>query len=155
MKPVGLDSKSNQHQAHDRNGSAPSAAGAIQGGGELRDPLSVLLEELPEHVFFKDVQGRYTRVSRSLARFYGRSIEEILGATDFDFYPREDAEQYRADELRIIETGEGMLAKEVRCVVPRREPGGSQAAAQGGVQLDRRYAGTPRPRCPSTMRRER
>jgi PAS domain S-box-containing protein len=91
--------------------------------GEHRDPLGALLEEFPEHVYFKDVHGRFTRVSRSVARFLGRQPQEILGSTDFDFYSREDAEAFRADELRIIDTGQRMQSKEERCQ-PRRTSGG-------------------------------
>ena len=149
LKSVGRESKGQHHQSNGSSlipavpstpgivgGARPSPGEAVGGGtlpaSELRDPLSVLLDEFPEHVFFKDVHGRFTRVSRSLARFYGRAIDEILGATDFDFHPREDAEQYRADELRIIETGQGLLAKEERCVVPRSGLSIHLAGDEGG-----------------------
>ena len=35
----------------------------------------------------------------------GRSLEEILGKTDFDFFPPDLARKYQADDRRVMETG--------------------------------------------------
>ncbi len=71
-----------------------------------------LVENLPVHVLRKDVDGRFTFASQSFCSLLGKTLEEITGETDFDFYPQELAEKYRQDDLRVLETGELFKAVE-------------------------------------------
>ncbi len=75
----------------------------------LRDSeamYSSLVENLPVRVLRKDLEGRFTFANRSFCELVGRSLEEIVGKTDFDFYPPELARKYRQDDRRVAETGE-------------------------------------------------
>jgi PAS domain S-box-containing protein len=84
---------------------------------ESVDLLQVLLDLMPENIYFKDADGRFTRVSRSVARYLGvDQPQDVVGKTDFDFYPREDAEQYRRDEMEVMRSGRPMIEKEERCL---------------------------------------
>jgi two-component system CheB/CheR fusion protein len=77
--------------------------------GHERDLLHVLLDNLSEHIYFKDIEGRFVRVTRSLARFFGLDDpSEATGKTDFDFYPHQAAAEYRADEVEVLRTGQRM-----------------------------------------------
>jgi PAS domain S-box-containing protein len=58
------------------------------------------------NVFRKDSEGRFTFGNRLFCKTLGRSLDEIIGRTDFDFFPKELAEKYRHDDSRVIETGE-------------------------------------------------
>ncbi len=76
--------------------------------GELRDSealYSSLVENLPVQVLRKDLDGRFTFANRSFCQFLGRPFEEIVGKTDFDFYPEDLARKYRSDDQRVVETG--------------------------------------------------
>ena len=76
---------------------------------EIRDSqalYSSLVENLPVQILRKDLQGRFTFASQSFCQLLGKSSKEILGKTDFDFYPRELAEKYREDDIRVAATGE-------------------------------------------------
>lgn len=75
----------------------------------LRDSESkyrTLLENLPQKVFFKDTNSVYISCNESYARDLGLTPDEIAGHTDYDFYPKELAEKYRADDSRIMQSGE-------------------------------------------------
>ena len=61
-----------------------------------------LIENLPIHVFRKDISGTFTFASQSFAELLRVPLSEIIGKNDHDFYPRELAEKYRADDLRVI-----------------------------------------------------
>ena len=67
---------------------------------------SSLVENLPLHVIRKDLDGHFTFVNRSACELIGLPHDEVLGKTDFDFYPEELAAKYRDDDRRVIETGE-------------------------------------------------
>ncbi|MCA9225552.1 MAG: PAS domain S-box protein, partial [Planctomycetales bacterium] len=75
--------------------------------------LQTLLSNLPDAIYFKDLEGRFLRVSDSLARHLGvNSPEEVHGKTDADFFPPVYAAQARADELEMQATGQSLRAKE-------------------------------------------
>ncbi len=74
--------------------------------------LHTLLQHLPEAIYFKDREGRFSRVSDSLARSFGLSPEEVVGRTDADFFPAEYAAEARADELQVISSGQPLIGKE-------------------------------------------
>jgi len=65
-----------------------------------------LVETMPQNVFRKDLQGRFTFANQQYCKHYHCRLEDILGKTDFDFFPRELAEKYRRDDQRVIETGQ-------------------------------------------------
>ncbi len=64
-----------------------------------------LVETLPQNIFRKDTQERFTFANQHFCRILGRTLPEILGKTDFDFFPRELAEKYQRDDRRVLETG--------------------------------------------------
>lgn len=78
--------------------------------------LNALLERSLDHIFFKDVHGRFIRTSRSLARWFGKlDPSKLIGKTDFDFFSKEHADAAAADENEIMRTQipfEGKIEKE-------------------------------------------
>ena len=82
-----------------------------------RDLLRALLDNIPDRIYFKDVKSRFLRVSSSMARRLGVSDPvEVFGKTDFDFYPKELAQEFFDDEQRIILTGQPLINKLERIV---------------------------------------
>jgi PAS domain S-box-containing protein len=65
-----------------------------------------LVDNLPLYMLRKDLRGRFTFVNELFLRLLERRREEVIGRTDDDFYPAELAQKYRADDRRVIETGE-------------------------------------------------
>ena len=64
-----------------------------------------LVESLPQNIFRKDLVGRFTFANSRFCAGMGRTLDEIVGRTDADFFPPELAGKYRADDLSVIETG--------------------------------------------------
>ena len=72
--------------------------------------LSNLMTHFPGHVYFKDRESRFIRISTALARHFGLKHEaEALGKTDFDMFAGEHARQAMADEQEIMRTGKPRL----------------------------------------------
>ena len=77
--------------------------------------LDTFLENTPDHMYIKDADGRFTRVSASLARWMGvENTEGVLGLTDLDFFSPAHAGPARAAELEVMRTGEPIMGLEER-----------------------------------------
>lgn len=75
---------------------------------ELRNSESLyhsLVETMPQNVFRKDLEGRFTFANQQYCGHYNCKLEDILGKTDFDFFPKALAEKYTADDQRVMATG--------------------------------------------------
>ncbi len=64
-----------------------------------------LIENLPQKIFYKDRNSVYISCNKNYADYLKIKPNEIAGRTDYDFYPQELAEKYRADDKRLMDTG--------------------------------------------------
>ncbi|MCC9642387.1 PAS domain-containing protein [Rhodopirellula sp. JC740] len=84
--------------------------------------LNTLLANIPDSIYFKDVDSRFIRVSQAMAQKFGlQSVEQVHGRTDADIFTPEHAEAARKDELTVIATGEALVDREERETWPDRE----------------------------------
>jgi PAS domain S-box-containing protein len=67
---------------------------------------SALLSTIPAKAFFKDIDLRYTAVSQELANFFGHPAADILGKSNFDLLPREQAEAFQRNDLAVLHSGQ-------------------------------------------------
>jgi len=75
--------------------------------------LRTLMDNLPDHIYFKDGQSRFLRNSLAHLRAFGLSRpEDLKGKTDFDFFSREHAQQAYDDEQLVMKTGEPVTKEE-------------------------------------------
>jgi len=80
-----------------------------------RDRLRAIIDTLPERIFFKDTQSRFTIVNRQAARRWGfRHPDEMIGKTDFDLMSREEAQLRFEEEREMMRTGLPLLDREER-----------------------------------------
>lgn len=72
--------------------------------------FNALMENLADSIYFKDRHCRLMRVSRRLANSLGiENLDEIIGKTDIELFGKEFGEKTRAEELRVMETGEPVI----------------------------------------------
>jgi PAS domain S-box-containing protein len=72
---------------------------------DYRKLLISVLNEVPEKIFLKDDKGRFIIANKLVAENYNKTVEEILGKSDFDFYPKDKAAEYFKLEQDIIKSG--------------------------------------------------
>ncbi|MGD1049711.1 MAG: ATP-binding protein [Solirubrobacteraceae bacterium] len=72
-----------------------------------------LLESPDERVFFKDRESRLLMVSAGYLEAVapGRTLEEVIGKTDFDLFSRPHAVAAFEDDQRVLATGQPIVAK--------------------------------------------
>lgn len=86
-----------------------SAAAASQINEQ--DLLRTLLDNAPDHIYFKDAQSRFLKCSKAQALQFGASPEELVGKTDHDFFSEEHARPAYEDEQEILRTGQPIIGK--------------------------------------------
>jgi PAS domain S-box-containing protein len=86
---------------------------AEQALAQERGLLRALMDNLPDHIYFKDRQSRFLRTNMALAKAFRLSDPgQAVGKTDFDFFTAEHAQQAYSDEQEVVTTGKPMTAKE-------------------------------------------
>jgi phosphoserine phosphatase RsbU/P len=77
-----------------------------------QDLFRFLLDNMPDHVYFKDTQGRFIQASRAVAEFMGvESPQDLIGKSDFDFWSSQTAHETFADEQQIVKSGQPLIGK--------------------------------------------
>ena len=75
--------------------------------------MRTLIDNLPDIVFIKDAQSRFTMLNMACAQQLGASRpEDILGKSDADFVAADLAAQYRADEQSLMQSGKPVHKEE-------------------------------------------
>jgi PAS domain S-box-containing protein len=75
--------------------------------------INALMNNLTDHVYFKDLNSRFIRNNRAHALSFGLTDpEQVTGKSDFDFFTEQAARQAFEDEQTIIKTGQPILKEE-------------------------------------------
>ena len=75
--------------------------------------LQALMDNLPDHIYFKDRDSRFLLANAAMAKSFGLADPAaFLGKTDFDFFTDEHARQAFADEQAIIRTAQALRTEE-------------------------------------------
>ncbi|MEN6332084.1 MAG: PAS domain S-box protein [Smithella sp.] len=69
---------------------------------ERADFLQTLIDTLPNPVFFKDREGRYTGFNKAWEEFIGRSSQELMGKTVYDLGPVDVARIYEEKDNELF-----------------------------------------------------
>lgn len=75
--------------------------------------INALMNNITDHVYFKDLQSKFIRTNRSHALSFGlNDPQQVIGKTDFDFFAEDAARQAFEDEQKIILTGQPVRKEE-------------------------------------------
>ncbi|MDI1299739.1 PAS domain S-box protein [Methylotenera sp.] len=73
-----------------------------------------LLDNFPFMVWLKDKKHRYLAVNQSFTQASGYDSETLLlGLTDLDVWPKEQAKKYRADDIEVLRNGVPKASEEL------------------------------------------
>ena len=72
-----------------------------------REELRQIIDLVPDLVFVKNREGEYLLANEATAAAYGKTPAEIEGKSEAEIIPdRDDSEEFRQDDLAVIESGE-------------------------------------------------
>jgi diguanylate cyclase (GGDEF)-like protein/PAS domain S-box-containing protein len=75
-----------------------------------RNIINALMNNIPDDIYFKDLNSRFVRINMACAKKHGiENPEDAIGKTDFDFFSEEHAQQAYNDEQNVIKTGKPII----------------------------------------------
>jgi PAS domain S-box-containing protein len=65
--------------------------------------MHAILDNSPYMTWLKDAEGRYIKVNKNYVDYVRmKDIQQVIGKTDFDLWPKELAEKYRGDDTEVM-----------------------------------------------------
>ncbi|MFH1441938.1 MAG: HD domain-containing phosphohydrolase [Candidatus Omnitrophota bacterium] len=76
-----------------------------------KDFLQGLFDNIPDAIYFKDIKNRIIKVNKFYAQGLGIKSGDIIGKTDFSFFPPQQAKKMFDDDTYVISTGKPIVGK--------------------------------------------
>jgi len=79
---------------------------------ESENKYRTLLKNIPQKIFYKDSNSVYVLCNESYAKDLKLKPVQVKGKTDYDFYPKDLADKYAADDKRIMQADKSEMMEE-------------------------------------------
>ncbi|MBI4706454.1 MAG: PAS domain-containing protein [Candidatus Omnitrophica bacterium] len=86
-----------------------------------RDMFQGALDNMPDAIYFKDNLNRIVRVNQYYLQGMNKKQEDVTGKTDFDFFPKQQAQQMFEDDNLVLTTGKPIVGKIERTLLANGE----------------------------------
>ncbi|MCP4395714.1 MAG: substrate-binding domain-containing protein [bacterium] len=82
--------------------------------------IDSFMANVPDRIYFKDRDGRLIRANKAYAERIGFSDPRaVIGKTDREFFPEEEARKIAEHERRIVQSGQAIVNREIQ--IPQRD----------------------------------
>ncbi|MFA4876612.1 MAG: PAS domain-containing sensor histidine kinase [Methanoregula sp.] len=71
---------------------------------ESKKYLDAIINTISDPVFVKDRKHRFVTLNDGFCRFVGHTREELIGKTDYDFFPADEADIFRKKDEEVFST---------------------------------------------------
>jgi PAS domain S-box-containing protein len=113
---------------------------------ESEERFRAFLDHAPNLAFIKALDGRYLYANRPFQEAFGLDQKSLVGKTDTELFPREQADQFQSNDRRVLESGEAMKFEEIALYANRPHTsivvkfpvrdGAGRIYATGGIVTD-------------------
>ena len=73
--------------------------------------LQTLMDNIPDSIYFKDEENRFIMVNKAKAAHSNVEPEDMVGKTDFDFLPEDEARRAFEDDKELMRAGKYIINK--------------------------------------------
>ena len=88
-----------------RNRSSPPPSPSILGDHTSAELLGRIVDSVADPIFVKDEQHRWIMVNQAVCDLMGHPRDALLGKSDFDFFPTEEAEVFWEKDEEVFSSG--------------------------------------------------
>ena len=106
----------------DRDGNLLRMAGSLQSTMDRREAAETIrrsqqmLQDVADHttavIYVKDLDGRFLFVNRRFEEIFNLTTDQIIGHTNHEIFPRDVADEFRANDLQVLEQNATMEYEE-------------------------------------------
>ncbi|WP_437946922.1 ATP-binding protein [Sorangium sp. So ce296] len=126
-----------EQRVRERTAELASSNAALR---ESQHLLQAIVDNTAAVISAKDIEGRYMLVNRGFEELFHMRREQVIGKTDHDVFPREQADEYRANDLLVLQQNRAMELDEpapqsdgVRTYISLRFPLRGPAGTPDGI----------------------
>ena len=65
-----------------------------------------VIDAVPHPIFVKNEETRFVIANEMMCNLMGLGFDQLVGKTDYDFFPKDQADVFRGNDLRVLRTGE-------------------------------------------------
>ncbi len=97
---------------------ADQLANAIQNARLFRNAresqtfMKTIIDQIPDPIFIKDREHRWVVVNRAFSVLMGLPEEKLIGYSDYDYVPKEEADWFWSQDNKLFETGQAQETEE-------------------------------------------
>jgi PAS domain S-box-containing protein len=99
-----------EQRVRERTAELASSNAALRENQEL---LQAVVDNTTAVISAKDLEGRYMLVNRGFEELFHMRREQVIGKTDHDLFPREQADGYRANDLLVLQQNRSIELEEL------------------------------------------
>ncbi|MCG8405772.1 MAG: PAS domain S-box protein [Phycisphaerales bacterium] len=75
--------------------------------------LQSILDNTTAVIYLKNTLGQYLLINRRFEQLFHTTREHLVGKTDYDLFPKESADVFRANDRKVIETEQALELEEI------------------------------------------
>jgi PAS domain S-box-containing protein len=94
------------------NAMTSQVQGLVEALRNSRELLQSIIDTSSTVIYVKDLEGKYLLVNRRFQELFDGGDGSMVGKTDYDIFPRDAAEAFRAVDRRVVSTGKAIEAEE-------------------------------------------
>jgi PAS domain S-box-containing protein len=79
---------------------------------ETEHRLQEIIDRSPSIFFAKDLNGRYMKINSQFEKLFGLTAADVIGKTDHEIFPKEQADEFSANDQKVLESGEPITFEE-------------------------------------------
>lgn len=80
---------------------------------ESQSRLQAIMDNTSAVIYLKDAEGRYLLVNSQFERLFHLNKDEMIGRTDYDVFPKQMADSFRANDQRALDSSEPITIEEI------------------------------------------
>ncbi|KAB2832510.1 MAG: PAS domain-containing protein, partial [Candidatus Brocadia sp.] len=78
-----------------------------------KEQSQAILDNTTAVIYLKDTDGRYILINQQFEKLFHVTKEQVVGKTDYDLFPKENADAFRLNDRKVIDTRRSLVIDEV------------------------------------------